>query len=211
MQIELWDIGRVRPYTRNPRDNDGAVKAVAASLKEFGWRQPIVVDAEGVIVVGHTRWKAAQRLGLTQVPVHVATELTPAQCKAYRIADNQTATIAEWDYELLPLELTDLKALDFDLNLLATQPPRKITDNPITEVEPRIRGDVVAYIDFADDPANPEGCPDDPHAAEALVRTSVGRGGRQVITGRPPGGFAWLSPDRAYVSTPFGLAYFGLQ
>src|SRR5215831_1140895 len=118
MQIELWDINRVRPYPRNPRDNDGAVDAVAASLKEFGWRQPIVVDAEGVIVVGHTRWKAAKKLGLEQVPVHVATELTPEQCRAYRIADNQTATIADWDTDLLSLELKDLEALNFDMDML---------------------------------------------------------------------------------------------
>src|SRR5262249_49674495 len=120
--IQLWEIDRVRPYHRNPRDNDGAVEAVAASLNEFGWRQPIVVDAEGIIVVGHTRWKAAKRLGLNQVPVHVATELTPEQCKAYRIADNQTATIASWDYALLPIEVADLKEMDFDLNLLGFEP-----------------------------------------------------------------------------------------
>jgi DNA modification methylase len=122
MQIQLWEIDSVRPYHRNPRDNDGAVEAVAASLKAFGWRQPIVVDAEGIIVVGHTRWKAAKRLGLNQVPVHVATGLTPEQCKAYRITDNQTATIADWDYALLPIELADLKEMDFDLNLLGFDP-----------------------------------------------------------------------------------------
>ncbi|HUE72183.1 MAG TPA: ParB N-terminal domain-containing protein [Pirellulaceae bacterium] len=92
--------------------------AVAASLKEFGFRQPIVVDADGVIIVGHTRWKAARKLGLAKVPVHVAKDLTPDQIKAYRIADNQTATIAEWDKELLPLELADLKSANFDLALL---------------------------------------------------------------------------------------------
>ena len=88
MQIELRPIDQVKPYPGNPRQNDEAVDAVAASLKEFGFRQPIVVDADGVIIVGHTRYKAAQKLGLKQVPVHVATDLTPAQVKAYRIADN---------------------------------------------------------------------------------------------------------------------------
>src|SRR5262249_55526453 len=72
----------------------------------------------GVIIVGHTRWKAAQKLGLAEVPVHVATGLTPAQIKAYRIADNQTAQLAEWDFELLPLELAALQEMDFDLGLL---------------------------------------------------------------------------------------------
>jgi len=122
MHIELWDIDRVRPYERNPRLNDPAVDAVAASLKEFGWRQPIVVDKDDVIVVGHTRWKAAKKLGLPQVPVHVATELTAEQCRAYRIADNQTATIAEWDPALLSFELKDLEALNFDLGLLGFEP-----------------------------------------------------------------------------------------
>jgi DNA modification methylase len=118
MQIDLWPIERVKPYDRNPRKNDQAVEAVAASLKEFGWRQPIVVDKDGVIVVGHTRWKAAKKLGLKKVPVHVAKDLTPEQAKAYRLADNQTATIAEWDKELLPLELAGLKEANFDLGLL---------------------------------------------------------------------------------------------
>jgi ParB-like chromosome segregation protein Spo0J len=118
MRIEMWPIGRVVPYEKNPRLNAGAVDAVAKSLREFGWRQPIVVDRDGVIVVGHTRWLAAKQLGLIEVPVHVAADLTPAQAKAYRIADNQTATIAEWDMDLLPLELADLKSLEFDLDLL---------------------------------------------------------------------------------------------
>ena len=118
MHIELRPIDSIRPYDQNPRLNDSAVDAVAASLKEFGWRQPVVVDADGVIVVGHTRWKAAQKLGMTTVPVHVAKELTPAQARAYRIADNQTATIAEWDLELLPVEIAALDDLGFDTGLL---------------------------------------------------------------------------------------------
>ncbi|MCC7424465.1 MAG: ParB N-terminal domain-containing protein [Planctomycetaceae bacterium] len=118
MKIELWSTNQVRPYPGNPRLNDDAVDAVAASLREFGWRQPLVVDGEGVLVCGHTRWKAAQKLGLQQVPVHVATDLTQAQIKAYRIADNQTAALAEWNYELLPIELADLQHMEFDLGLL---------------------------------------------------------------------------------------------
>ena len=118
MHIELRPIDSIRPYDQNPRLNDSAVDAVAASLKEFGWRQPVVVDADGVIVVGRTRWKAAQKLGMTTVPVHVAKELTPAQARAYRIADNQTATIAEWDLELLPVEIAALDDLGFDTGLL---------------------------------------------------------------------------------------------
>jgi len=118
MQIELRPIDQIKPYPGNPRQNDEAVAAVAASLKEFGFRQPIVVDAEGVIIVGHTRLKAAQKLGLTQVPVHVAMDLTPAQVKAYRIADNATNEIAEWDYQLLPIELSALQDMHFDIGTL---------------------------------------------------------------------------------------------
>jgi DNA modification methylase len=117
MKIEERPIETIRPYEKNPRLNDQAVDAVAASIREFGFRQPIVVDEDGVIIVGHTRYKAALKLGLTTVPVHVATGLTPAQIKAYRIADNQTATLSQWNDDLLPLELMELQAMSFDLNL----------------------------------------------------------------------------------------------
>src|SRR5215468_7665980 len=97
MKIELRKVSEIKPYPGNPRVNDAAVDAVAASIREFGFRQPIVVDTEDVIVVGHTRYKAALKLGLERVPVHVAKGLTPAQAKAYRLADNQTATLSGWD------------------------------------------------------------------------------------------------------------------
>ena len=87
-------------------------------MREFGFRQPIVVDAKHVIIVGHTRFLAAKKLGLERVPVHVATDLTPAQVKAYRIADNKTGEIADWDNKLLSIELGKLEAMKFDLNLL---------------------------------------------------------------------------------------------
>lgn len=118
MQITNMKITDIRPYEKNPRINDGAVEAVANSIREFGWRAPIVVDKDMVIVCGHSRHKAALSLGLTEVPVHVADNLTPEQIKAYRIADNKTAEIAEWNFELLPLELRELQDSDFDLSLL---------------------------------------------------------------------------------------------
>ena len=118
MQIELRKLSDIRPYPNNPRQNDAAVDAVVASLREFGFRQPIVIDTEGVIVCGHTRFKAAQKLGLEEVPVHVAKDMTPAQIKAYRIADNKTADLAVWDYELLPIELSELQGMNVDLELL---------------------------------------------------------------------------------------------
>ncbi|GAB6166169.1 DNA modification methylase [Thermostilla marina] len=118
MKIENRKLADVRPYERNPRINDQAVDAVVESIRQFGFRQPIVVDTEGVIICGHTRWKAAQKLGLEKVPVHVAKDLTPEQVKAYRIADNKTAELATWDYDLLPLELGELQDADYDLGLL---------------------------------------------------------------------------------------------
>lgn len=122
MEIESRKFTDIKPYHRNPRLNDAAVAQVAASIREFGFRQPIVVDPDGVIIAGHTRWKAAQQLGLDTVPVHVARDLTPSQVAAYRIADNQLASLAEWDYDLLPLELAELQEADFNLELLGFDP-----------------------------------------------------------------------------------------
>jgi DNA modification methylase len=118
LTIELRSIGDIRPYPNNPRTNDNAVDAVAASIREYGWRQPIVVDSDGVIICGHTRYKAAQKLGMDQVPVHVATDLSPEKIRAYRIADNQSADLADWNYDLLPIELKELGEGGYDLGLL---------------------------------------------------------------------------------------------
>jgi len=115
MKIELRPLADIKPYEANPRINDDAIDAVATSLKQFGFRQPIVVDPEGVIVAGHTRWKAAQKLGLEKAPVHVARDLTPEQIRAYRIADNKTAELAEWNMDLLAIELDALRSIDVDL------------------------------------------------------------------------------------------------
>ena len=118
MQIETWPIDRPQPYDKNPRLNDDAVEIVAKSIREFGFRQPIVVDEDGVVIIGHTRLKAAKSLGLSEIPVHIARGLSPEQVKALRIADNKTAEIAEWNLELLPIELAELQGMDFDLGLL---------------------------------------------------------------------------------------------
>jgi len=117
MKVEMRDITQIKPYENNPRLNDAAVDAVAKSIKEFGFRQPIVVDEDDVIIVGHTRYKAALKLGMKKVPVHVAKGLTPVQARGYRLADNQTATMSMWDEERLPLELAELQGMDFDLDL----------------------------------------------------------------------------------------------
>ncbi len=117
MIVEMRPTDSVRPYPGNPRRNDAAVDAVAKSITEFGFRQPVVVDADGVIIAGHTRHKAALKLGLTEVPVHVAAGLTPAQARAYRLADNRTAAIATWDDDALVTELLGLKGKGYDLDL----------------------------------------------------------------------------------------------
>ena len=115
MLVEERPVGSIKPYENNPRLNDAGVQAVAASIKSFGFRQPVVVDEQDVIIVGHTRYKAALKLGLATVPVHVARALTPEQARAYRIADNQTATLSQWDDDKLPLELIELQKAKFDL------------------------------------------------------------------------------------------------
>jgi DNA modification methylase len=120
MKIEIVDINTIKPYENNPRKlKDSAIEKVAKSIKEFGFRQPIVVDKEKIIVVGHTRYRASKKLGLTAVPITIADNLTPEQINAYRIADNRTNEEAEWDIELLKTELKDLQLKDFDLDLTA--------------------------------------------------------------------------------------------
>ncbi|HEY1963689.1 MAG TPA: DNA methyltransferase [Acidobacteriaceae bacterium] len=118
MNVELWPIERVIPYPRNARVlSDAAIDTVAKSIQEYGWRQPIVVDTAGVVIAGHTRLLAAKKLGLKEVPVHVATELSPAQVKAYRLMDNRSHEESSWDDALLGEELFDLEGLGLDLSL----------------------------------------------------------------------------------------------
>ena len=116
MKIEMIKTGDLIPYHNNPRKNDGAVDFVASSISEFGFRVPIVIDEMNVIVTGHTRLKAAQKLGLAEVPCVKADDLTPAQIKAFRIADNKTSEFAEWDHNLLESELFELHEMDFDFD-----------------------------------------------------------------------------------------------
>ena len=117
MDVIDLPLAQIIPYARNPRRNEMAVAAVAASIQEFGWRQPIVVDEAMVILAGHTRLQAARKLGFETAPVHVAKGLTAAQARAFRIMDNRSSENAEWDKDLLNLELTDLLEANFDLGL----------------------------------------------------------------------------------------------
>lgn len=141
--VRMIPIERVQRYANNPRKNAQAVAKVAASIREFGWRQPIVTDEAMVIIIGDTRYLAALELGLPAVPVHVATGLPPEKVKALRIADNRTGEEAEWDDERLTAELNDLLAADIDLSMTAMDPKEldkllgAANDEPdLTDVEP---------------------------------------------------------------------------
>ena len=115
--FETWPIERLVDYARNPRKNDHAVDRVAAAIKEFGFRVPVVAKSDGLVVDGHLRLKAARKLGLSEIPVVLADDLTDAQIKAFRLSVNKVAEFAEWDNELLKLELEELDGLGFDLGL----------------------------------------------------------------------------------------------
>ena len=122
MKVINVPINSIKPYENNPRNNDQGVDAVAKSIKEFNWQQPIVVDKDNVIIVGHTRYKAAKKLGMKEVPVVKADNLTDEQVKAYRLADNKTGELTDWDMGLLDDELADIADIDmsdfgFDLDL----------------------------------------------------------------------------------------------
>lgn len=114
MEIVNRSIGSIMPYEKNPRKNDDAVKYVAESIKQFGFKVPIVIDSDGIIVAGHTRYKAAKKLKLQEVPCIVADDLTEEQVKAFRLADNKVAEKAEWDFDLLGDELEDILNIDMD-------------------------------------------------------------------------------------------------
>jgi hypothetical protein len=117
MDVIDLPLEQIIPYARNPRRNEKAVATVAASIAEFGWRQPIVVDEQMIVLAGHTRLEAARQLGLDTVPVHIAKGLSEHQARAFRIMDNRSGENAEWDEGLLNLELADLLEAEFDLGL----------------------------------------------------------------------------------------------
>lgn len=117
LTVEQWHIDKLIPYARNPRKNDEQVDRMASAIQEFGFRIPIVARSDGSVVDGHLRLKAARKLGLTEVPVALADELTPSQVKAFRLLANQSANWAEWDTDLLKLELEELKADGYDMEM----------------------------------------------------------------------------------------------
>lgn len=144
MQIVEKKLEELIAYARNPRRNDHAVDSVAASLKEFGWKQPIVIDKGGVVVAGHTRLKAAQKLGLKKAPCVIASDLTPAQVRAYRILDNKIAEKSDWEPELLELELQEME-LDltpFDVTFPEIAPMEPPPEVSFKEYDESVEGEV---------------------------------------------------------------------
>lgn len=139
MQVKTVSIDQIKPYENNPRNNDDAVDAVANSIKEFGWQQPIVVDNGGVIIAGHTRYKAAKQLKLKEVPIVVADNLTEEQVNAYRLADNKSGELATWDDDELQEELDkilDIDMTDFGFDLETELEDEEVIDDDYEEEVP---------------------------------------------------------------------------
>src|SRR3954469_3194706 len=121
-KIEIWPIEKLVFYARNPRKNDAAVDRMCSSIREFGFKIPILARSNGELVDGHLRVKAGRKLGITEVPVILCDEWSPAQVKAFRLMVNRSVTWADWDEELLALELQDLNESDYDLSLTGFDP-----------------------------------------------------------------------------------------
>lgn len=133
MKIKNTDINQISPYDKNPRNNANSIDKVADSIAEFGFRQPIVVDEDMIVLAGHTRLLASKQLGLKKVPVHIAEGLTNAQKKAYRIMDNKSSEDSEWDKDLLNLEIKDLIEDNYDLNMTGFTPEQIDALSVLTE------------------------------------------------------------------------------
>lgn len=192
-------IGDVIPYVRNPRNNTAAVAKVAASLREFGWRQPIVADEAMTVIAGHTRLEAARSLGMVTVPVHVASGLTATQVKAYRLADNRTAEEAEWDDGLLALELADLTADGFALGLTG------FDDDELA----RLLGPPSAVLDGAD----LDEVPEPPAKPVTKIGDRITLGRHTLVCGDSTDATAWeaLLGSRqcgmVWTDPPYGVSY----
>ena len=146
MQIKSIETNKILPYINNPRKNLNIDK-VASSIKEFGFQQPIVIDKNNTIIVGHTRFEAAKKLGLKEVPVQIA-DLTETQAKAYRIADNRLNEDASWDTKLLNLEFNDLLSKEFDLDLLGFTTDE--VDNLFLKTDQESDKEINENLDLAD-------------------------------------------------------------
>tara|TARA_Y100000114_G_scaffold9962_1_gene7843 strand:- start:361 stop:1593 length:1233 start_codon:yes stop_codon:yes gene_type:complete len=152
MKVQSLPISDIKPYEQNPRKNNAAVAGVMRSIQEYGFQQPLVLDVNHEVVVGHTRLKAADALGMTEVPCVVAEGLTDEQVKAYRIMDNKSGEVAEWDYDLLKGEVYDLMELDFDLDLTGFS---EVDLQELGLLDPEVNEGLVDEDEVPDAPANP--------------------------------------------------------
>ena len=149
LKIEYVDINSIKPYKKNPRKNDEAIPYVMESIKQFGFKNPVILDKDNVIVAGHTRIESAKRLGITEIPCIYADDLTDEQIRAFRLADNKVGEIAEWDIDLLDTELDDILNIDmsdfgFDLDF-EDEEEKEIGEDEVPEVpeEPKAKlGDI---------------------------------------------------------------------
>lgn len=149
LHIIMLPVSELAPYAKNPRKNDQAVEAVAASIREFGFKVPIILDSHKEIVAGHTRLKAAKKLGLKEVPCIIADDLTPEQIRAFRLADNKVAELAEWDFDTLEAEMAaldgifDMEDFGFDMSDFDTEEQSEVVEDEPPEVdetaEPRVK------------------------------------------------------------------------
>ena len=204
MQVVMMPVGSIFPYPNNPRRNDAAVPKVARSLQEFGWRQPIVVDEQHVVIVGHTRLRAAQMLGMQEVPVHVATGLSAKQIAAYRLADNRTGEDAEWDDAKLSAEMLAINdGSVFDLTL---------TGFSDEEIEAALAGTSEILPGAKLDEAPPLGKEKDARTQHGDV---IALGRHRLICGDSTDAKAWEAllggalVDAVITDPPYGVDYVG--
>ena len=192
MDVVMMSIKDIKPYEKNPRINDNAVEAVANSIREFGFKQPIVVDKDNVIIAGHTRWKAAKKLGLKTVPVIIASDLTPEQADAYRIADNSAGSASSWDFDILGDILPEIgyDMTDFGLDIIRTDDGidfsnlEQYKDQEHTE-------EYDAFLDKFKEKHTTDDCFTPPAVYEAIkgwVIKTYGLEGREIVRPFYPGG-----------------------
>src|ERR1700721_4783765 len=148
MEVQIWPIDKLIFYARNPRKNDAAVDRMCGSIREFGFKIPCLVRSDGEVVDGHLRLKAARKLELPEIPVILCDEWTPAQVKAFRLMVNRSVTWADWDEELLALELQEIQEADFDLSLTGFDPGEidgliALEDEEIANAAPPLPGSPV--------------------------------------------------------------------
>lgn len=172
MNIEYKKLDDIKPYENNPRDNEDAVDYVADSIKQFGFKVPIVIDKDGTIVTGHTRYKASQKLGLTEVPCIVADDLTEAQVRAFRLADNKTSEYAWWDYDKLEEEIDWLSDFGLDMSEFGFEKIPNMIDYL----------DEVGFRDTKTDAPTFEFYLSIPAEHEQTVRTYVKKNGKEGLT-----------------------------